>query len=68
MVLALMAAGESSGLTAKDFHVPLWVVITSHTVIALGTLIGGWKVIRKLGVRMTKLNPSVDSVLKHLRA
>jgi len=39
------------------FHVPFWVVILSHTVIALGTMIGGWKVIKTLGMRMTKLSP-----------
>lgn len=57
MVLALMAAGESGGIATKTFHVPFWVVITSHTVIAFGTLVGGWKVIKTLGMRMTKLNP-----------
>ncbi len=40
-----------------SFEVPFWVVISSHTVIALGTLVGGWKVIKTLGMRMTKLNP-----------
>lgn len=39
-----------------SFEVPFWVVITSHSVIAFGTLIGGWKVIKTLGMRMTKLN------------
>ncbi|MFH0735954.1 MAG: inorganic phosphate transporter [bacterium] len=38
------------------FDVPFWVIISSHSVIALGTLIGGWKVIKTLGMRMTKLN------------
>jgi PiT family inorganic phosphate transporter len=33
------------------------VVILCHTVIAFGTLIGGWKVIRTLGMRVTKLTP-----------
>lgn len=41
----------------STFHVPFWVVITSHTVIAIGTLVGGWKVIKTLGMRMTKLSP-----------
>lgn len=40
-----------------NFHVPFWVVISSHTVIAMGTLFGGWKVIRTLGMRVTKLTP-----------
>ncbi len=44
-------------MIGTTFYVPFWVVILSHTVIAFGTLIGGWKVIRTLGMRITKLNP-----------
>ena len=47
----------TNGLLGSTFHVPFYVVIMSHAVIALGTLIGGWKVIRTLGMRVTKLNP-----------
>ncbi|MFA4923078.1 MAG: inorganic phosphate transporter [Ignavibacteriaceae bacterium] len=57
MVLALLAVNGNSTFVGKSFHVPFWVVITSHSVIALGTLVGGWKVIKTLGMRMTKLNP-----------
>lgn len=46
----------SNGLL-KEFHVPFWVVISCHIAIALGTLTGGWKVIRTLGMRVTKLRP-----------
>lgn len=46
----------SNGLI-KEFYVPFWVVITCHIAIALGTLAGGWKVIRTLGMRVTKLRP-----------
>ncbi len=45
-----------SNALIPTFDVPFWVVITSHSVIAIGTLIGGWKVIKTLGMRMTKLN------------
>jgi PiT family inorganic phosphate transporter len=41
----------------KEFHVPWAVIIGCHLVIALGTLVGGWRVIETLGVRMTKLRP-----------
>jgi PiT family inorganic phosphate transporter len=44
-------------MIGSTFYVPFWVVILSHTVIAMGTFIGGWKVIRTLGMRITKLNP-----------
>jgi PiT family inorganic phosphate transporter len=47
----------SNGLLSGGFHVPFWVVIASHSFIALGTLFGGWKVIKTLGMRMTKLSP-----------
>jgi PiT family inorganic phosphate transporter len=46
----------SNGLL-KEFHVPFWVIISCHIAIALGTLSGGWKVIRTLGMRVTKLRP-----------
>ncbi len=44
-------------LLGDTFFVPYWVIILSHTVIALGTLFGGWKVIKTLGMRVTKLSP-----------
>lgn len=46
----------SNGLL-KEFYVPFWVVIICHIAIALGTLTGGWKVIKTLGMRVTKLRP-----------
>jgi inorganic phosphate transporter, PiT family len=47
----------TNGLIGASFHIPFWVIIMSYSVIALGTLIGGWKVIRTLGMRVTKLTP-----------
>lgn len=47
----------TNNLLGNTFYVPFWVIIISHTVIALGTLIGGWKVIKTLGMRVTKLTP-----------
>jgi inorganic phosphate transporter, PiT family len=47
----------TNGLLGDTFYVPFWVIITSHTVISLGTIVGGWKVIKTLGMRVTKLNP-----------
>jgi PiT family inorganic phosphate transporter len=40
-----------------EFHVPLWVIFSSYSVIALGTLTGGWRVVHTIGVRLTKLRP-----------
>ncbi len=47
----------SSGFLGEEFFVPLWVIIASYTVIALGTLAGGWKVIKTMGMKLTKLRP-----------
>lgn len=40
-----------------NFYVPLWVVISCQTVISLGTLVGGWRIIRTMGSKITSLNP-----------
>ncbi len=41
----------------KTFHVPLWVVLSAHAAIALGTLSGGWRVVKTMGQKITKLRP-----------
>ncbi|MBA2653723.1 MAG: inorganic phosphate transporter [Gammaproteobacteria bacterium] len=47
----------SSNLLGDKFYVPIWVVITCNFVMALGTLFGGWKIVRTMGMRITKLKP-----------
>ncbi|MBK8945240.1 MAG: inorganic phosphate transporter [Ignavibacteriae bacterium] len=47
----------TNNFLGETFYVPFWVIILSHTVIALGTMFGGWKVIKTLGMRVTKLTP-----------
>ncbi|MBM3813698.1 MAG: inorganic phosphate transporter [Acidimicrobiia bacterium] len=47
-------------VTAKilpDFNVPVWVIFAAHGAIALGTLSGGWRIIRTMGGRLTRLRP-----------
>jgi PiT family inorganic phosphate transporter len=39
------------------FEVPLWVVLISHAAIALGTLFGGWRIVKTMGSKITKLQP-----------
>jgi inorganic phosphate transporter, PiT family len=39
------------------FEVPLWVVLISHAAIALGTMFGGWRIVRTMGSKITKLQP-----------
>ena len=41
----------------KEFHVPVWVILTCHAAIAAGTLAGGWRIVKTLGMRITKLRP-----------
>jgi PiT family inorganic phosphate transporter len=52
IVMVLVAAGWQEG-----FHVPLWVILSCHFAIALGTLLGGWRVVKTMGMRVTKLIP-----------
>ncbi|MDE8653947.1 inorganic phosphate transporter [Novosphingobium album (ex Liu et al. 2023)] len=46
----------STGHLQGEFHVPEWVVIACYVSIALGTMSGGWKIIRTMGNKLTKLN------------
>src|SRR6266487_1044663 len=47
----------STGALTGEFHVPFWVVILSYGAIGLGTLAGGWRIVRTMGMRITKLRP-----------
>ena len=40
------------------FEVPFWVVLISHFAIAMGTLFGGWRIVKTMGQKITKLKPS----------
>ncbi|MBS3109753.1 inorganic phosphate transporter [Candidatus Woesearchaeota archaeon] len=53
IAILLFSAGYLSG----EFYVPFWIVLLSHGTIALGTLIGGRKVIHTMGHKITKLRP-----------
>lgn len=47
----------STGYLGPTFYVPLWVILSCYFAIAMGTLMGGWRVIETLGMKMTKLKP-----------
>ncbi|MDI6766626.1 MAG: inorganic phosphate transporter [Bacteroidota bacterium] len=47
----------TGGYLGSEFYVPFWVVLIAHTAIGLGTLAGGWKVIRTMGIKLTHLKP-----------
>jgi PiT family inorganic phosphate transporter len=46
----------SAGLTTTG-HLPYWVVISCYIAIALGTMFGGWRIVKTMGQRITKLKP-----------
>ncbi len=47
----------SAGYLQGDFHVPLWVVITCYVTIAMGTMAGGWRIVKTMGTKITKIVP-----------
>jgi len=47
----------SAGLLGNRFHIPLWVVLSCQAAIALGTMFGGWRIVKTMGQRITKLRP-----------
>jgi PiT family inorganic phosphate transporter len=49
--------GRAEGLIGKDFFVPFWVVLSCQAAMALGTLIGGWRIVWTRGSRITPLKP-----------
>ncbi|MDD5312057.1 MAG: inorganic phosphate transporter [Dehalococcoidia bacterium] len=53
IITSLLLAGG----ILHEFAVPLWVVLLSYTAIALGTLSGGWRIVKTMGQRITRLRP-----------
>ncbi len=47
----------STGLLGEKFYIPLWVVLSCQAAIALGTMCGGWRIVKTLGQKVTKLRP-----------
>jgi PiT family inorganic phosphate transporter len=46
-----------SGLATKNDPIDLWIVLSCHAAIALGTLLGGWRIVKTMGQKITKLKP-----------
>jgi PiT family inorganic phosphate transporter len=51
--VALIATNQ----VAKDAPIDLWIVLSCHAAIALGTLFGGWRIVKTMGQKITKLTP-----------
>jgi len=48
----------AAGLTGAHDPVPAWVVIACYVTIGLGTMFGGWRIVRTMGQRITKIRPT----------
>jgi PiT family inorganic phosphate transporter len=61
IITSVLTAGGIAGLAYGPNGalppIPLWVVLSAHAAIALGTLSGGWRIVRTMGTRITKLKP-----------
>jgi PiT family inorganic phosphate transporter len=47
----------TTGHLGSEFYVPTWVVLAAHAALALGTMAGGWRIVKTMGMRITKLRP-----------
>jgi len=47
----------SAGLLGGKFHIPFWVILTCQAAIALGTMFGGWRIVKTMGQKVAKLRP-----------
>jgi inorganic phosphate transporter, PiT family len=53
----IMATLVAKGYLGDKSDVPLWVVLSCHAAMGLGTLSGGWRIVKTMGMRLTKLKP-----------
>ncbi len=57
IVMALVATGQIAMVKGKQPQVPLWVVLLCHAAMGLGTMSGGWRIVKTMGMKITKLAP-----------
>ena len=55
--MGIIAGALFAGGYISTFRIDIWVVLTAHAAIALGTLSGGWRIIHTMGSKITKLQP-----------
>lgn len=53
IALTLFAAGITD-----SFHLQPWIILSCYTAISLGTMFGGWRIVRTMGTRITKIGPA----------
>jgi PiT family inorganic phosphate transporter len=59
--MGIIASLLFAGGLIQEFKIPLWVVLSAHAAIGLGTLSGGWRIVKTMGQKITKLEP-IDGV------
>jgi len=47
----------STGRLGPQFHIPLWIVLSCQAAMGVGTLFGGWRIVKTMGQRITRLKP-----------
>ncbi len=59
IIMALLVSAKLMPQAAEGTktHMPLWVILSCHAAIALGTYFGGWRIVKTLGMRLTRLQP-----------
>ena len=57
MGVITIALASYYGWTGSQWHVPLWVILAAATSMGLGTCIGGWRIVRTVGLKVTELRP-----------
>jgi PiT family inorganic phosphate transporter len=55
--MGIITAALVAGGKLQAYSVPFWVIISCHAAIAAGTMAGGWRVVKTMGQKITKLNP-----------
>jgi PiT family inorganic phosphate transporter len=55
--MGIITAALVAGGMMKSYHVPYWVIICCHLAMGGGTMAGGWRIIKTMGQRITKLTP-----------
>ncbi len=57
----------SAGLLGQKFYIPTWVVIACYSAISIGTMFGGWRIVKTMGQKVAKLKP-IDGFCAELGA
>jgi PiT family inorganic phosphate transporter len=57
MGVLTMAVASYYGWTGEEWQVPLWIILAAATAMGLGTALGGWRIVRTMGLRVVELRP-----------